>query len=78
MKSTRWACSWPGKYKEIFNSDRKEHGGSGAGNPRVKHIQKGRVRRRKDSITITVPPTERSFAYTGLLQERNQPGGKNG
>ena len=27
---------YPGKYKEIFNSDSKESGGSGVGNPRLK------------------------------------------
>ena len=57
---------WPGKYKEIFNSDRKEYGGSGAGNPRVKQSRKEECDGRKDSITITVPPMSvLFFAYTG-------------
>ncbi len=47
---------YPGKYKEIFNSDSVEFGGSGVGNPRVKQSKKEECDDRPDSITITVPP----------------------
>lgn len=46
----------PGKYKEIFNSDKKEYGGTGMGNPRVKQSKKEEFDDRPDSIQITVPP----------------------
>ena len=71
---------WPGKYKEIFNSDRKEYGGSGAGNPRVKQSRKEECDGRKDSITITVPPMSVLFfcLHGDCSQSGNQPGGKNG
>lgn len=45
-----------GKYKEIFNSDRVEFGGSGVGNPRVKLSKKEESDDRPDSIRIKVPP----------------------
>lgn len=56
---------YPGKYKEIFNSDKKEFGGSGAGNPRLKQSKKDECDDRPDSITITVPPMSVTiFSYT--------------
>lgn len=45
-----------GKYKEIFNSDAVEFGGSGNVNPRMKQSQKQKWEDRKDSVSITVPP----------------------
>ena len=57
---------WSGKYKEIFNSDREEYGGSGAGNPRVKQSRKEECDGREHSITITVPPMSvLFFAFAG-------------
>ena len=47
---------YPGKYKEIFNSDRKEYGGTGVVNARVKQSRKDEADDRPDSITINVPP----------------------
>ena len=44
-----------GKYKEIFNSDREEFGGSGSLNPRVKTSKKEECDDRPDSIRIKVP-----------------------
>lgn len=44
-----------GKYKEIFNSDRKEFGGSGVTNPRVKTSRAEECDEREESIKITVP-----------------------
>ncbi len=56
---------YPGKYKEIFNSDKKEFGGSGAGNPRLKQSKKDECDDRPDSITIKVPPMSVIiFSYT--------------
>ncbi|MDY2819998.1 MAG: 1,4-alpha-glucan branching protein GlgB [Hominisplanchenecus sp.] len=56
---------YPGKYKEIFNSDKKEFGGSGTGNPRLKQSKKEECDDRPDSIVITVPPMSVTiFSYT--------------
>lgn len=44
-----------GKYKEVWNSDRKEFGGSGSLNPRLKQSKKEEQDGRKDSITIKLP-----------------------
>lgn len=56
---------YPGKYKEIFNSDRVEFGGSGVVNPRLKQSKKEECDDRADSITIKVPPMGISiFSYT--------------
>ncbi len=55
---------YPGKYKEIFNSDREEYGGSGCVNPRVKQSKKDECDGRADSITVKVPPMGISiFSY---------------
>lgn len=55
---------YPGKYKEIFNSDRTEFGGSGIVNPRVKQSKKDECDDREDSVTIKVPPMGISiFSY---------------
>ncbi len=45
-----------GKYKEIFNSDAEEFGGSGHGNRRQKNSRKVSWDGREDSISIEVPP----------------------
>jgi 1,4-alpha-glucan branching enzyme len=45
-----------GKYKEIFNSDLEEFGGSGNVNSRAKTSKKSECDEREDSIMITVPP----------------------
>lgn len=45
-----------GKYKEIFNSDRKEYGGEGNVNPRLKQSKAENFDEREQSISITVPP----------------------
>ena len=56
---------YAGKYKEIFNSDREEFGGSGAVNPRLKQSKKEECDDRPNSITIKVPPMGISiFSYT--------------
>ena len=56
---------YPGKYKEIFNSDKKEFGGSGTGNPRLNQSKKEECDDRPDSIVITVPPMSVTiFSYT--------------
>lgn len=56
---------YPGKYKEIFNSDKKEFGGSGEVNPRLKQSKKEECDDRPNSITIKVPPMGIAvFSYT--------------
>ncbi len=45
-----------GTYKEIFNSDHVEYGGSGNVNPRAKISKADECDGRPDSIRITVPP----------------------
>lgn len=45
-----------GKYKEIFNSDSEEFGGSGVTNPRAKASKKEEWNERPNSITIRVAP----------------------
>ncbi len=45
-----------GRYKEIFNSDAKQFGGSGKGNSRVRAAKKEEYDGREYSMQITVPP----------------------
>ena len=45
-----------GKYKEIFNSDAAEFGGSGMVNPRVKQTKEGEVDGQEQYIEISLPP----------------------
>ncbi len=47
---------YSGKYKEIFNSDSEEFGGSGNVNPRAKSSKKIVCDDRENSITIKIPP----------------------
>ena len=51
----RVGVPFAGKYKEIFNSNRTEFGGTGEGNPRVKHSQPVNWNNRDNSIEITIP-----------------------
>ena len=56
---------YPGKYKEIFNSDREEFGGTGMVNPRLKQSKKDECDDKVNSITVKVPPMGISiFSYT--------------
>lgn len=45
-----------GRYKEIFNSDHEQFGGSDVRNKRVKTSKKSECDGFEDSIEITVPP----------------------
>ena len=47
---------FPGKFKEIFNSDRSEFGGSDNINPRLKNSRYDECDGRPYSIRVTVPP----------------------
>lgn len=62
---------YPGKYKEIFNSDKKEFGGTGMVNPRVKLSKKDECDDRPNSISIKVPPMGISiFSYTKAVEKK--------
>ncbi|MCI5650256.1 MAG: 1,4-alpha-glucan branching protein GlgB [Fusicatenibacter sp.] len=52
----RIGVPYPGKYKEIFNSDAKGYGGTGVVNPRVKMSKKMEWDERPDSISVKIPP----------------------
>ena len=59
-----------GKYKEIFNSDAVEFGGTGYVNPRLKQSKKDECDNREDSIRIKVPALGMSiFKYTPISEE---------
>lgn len=60
---------YPGKYKEIFNSDDVKFGGGGVTNPRVKLSRAVEQDERKDSIKIKVPPLGVSvFRFTETFE----------
>ena len=44
-----------GKYKEIFNTDRKEYGGNGLVNPRAKTSRSEECDERENSLKLRVP-----------------------
>ena len=70
---------YAGKYKEIFNSDSQEFGGSGICNPRMKSSRKAECDDRKNSMKITVPPLGISiFKYKGELEEKQDKISKRG
>ena len=46
---------FPGKYKEIFNSDDKKFGGTGMTNPRAKTARKEECDEREYSVTLRLP-----------------------
>ena len=61
---------YPGKYKEIFNSDSAVYGGAGNVNPRVKMSRDQECDERKQSIKIKVPPLGISiFQYTKVVEK---------
>lgn len=61
---------FPGKYKEIFNSDKELYGGQGNENPRLKPSKNKETDGREDSISITVPPLGISiFTCSPIPQE---------
>ena len=50
-----------GWYKEVFNSDRAEFGGGGAGNPRALRSRRGAMHGRPQHICVTVPAMSALF-----------------
>ena len=61
---------YPGKYKEIFNSDSAVYGGAGNVNLRVKMSRDQECDERKQSIKIKVPPLGISiFQYTKVVEK---------
>lgn len=68
-----------GKYKETFNSDRVEFGGSGNVNPRLKQSKAEEWDDRENSISITVPPLGISvFTCKPVVEVKKQPAKKAG
>lgn len=67
-----------GKYKEVFNSDRVEFGGSGFVNPRVKLSKEAACDGRDDSIKIKLAPLAfQAFTCTPVqMQAKTQKGRK--
>ncbi|MBQ6660649.1 MAG: 1,4-alpha-glucan branching protein GlgB [Lachnospiraceae bacterium] len=62
---------FPGKYKEIFNSDSVHYGGSGHVNARLKQSKEERVDGRDNSIQITLPPLGCAiFTCTPIRKEK--------
>ena len=56
---------YPGKYKEIFNSDAVEFGGTGVKNARVKSSKRAEYDERKNSVVIDVAPLSvQIFSFT--------------
>ncbi len=70
---------FPGKYKEIFNSDDVKYGGTGYVNPRVKVSKVDECDTRPDSLRIKVAPLSVSvFRYDGPAEPRKAPVKKSG
>lgn len=63
---------WPGKYKEIFNSDAEKYGGGGVVNTRVKISHPIEHDERKNSIRVCVQPLGISvYQYTETVEKRS-------
>ncbi|MBB5263610.1 1,4-alpha-glucan branching enzyme [Catenibacillus scindens] len=64
---------FPGKYKEIFNSDAVIYGGQGHTNPRLKQSKKDECDDREDSIRITVAPMAMAVFSCTHLEPAKKP-----
>lgn len=74
LKHTNYKVGVPyrGRYKEIFNSDAVEFGGSGFRNPRLKQSKKDECDARDHSIRVNVPPLGMSvFKYSAPLAKKD-------
>ena len=67
---------YSGKFKEIFNSDSTEFGGSGNVNPRVKASKKSACDDRENSIQILIPPMGMSVFKCTRAEEKIAAGKK--
>lgn len=66
----RVGVPYPGKYKEVFNTDAAAFGGSGMVNPRVKMSKAVEQDERKNSITVKVAPLSVSvFTYSRAVEK---------
>ena len=66
----RVGVPYPGKYKEIFNSDAAVFGGTGFVNPRVKISKNVEHDERKNSITIKIAPLSAAvFKYSKAVEK---------
>lgn len=73
-KNFQMGVPFPGKYKEIFNSDRELFGGNGNINPRLKQSKKIVTDGREDSISLIVPPLGVAvFTCSPVISEENAP-----
>ena len=61
---------YPGKYKEIFNSDATSFGGGGHVNPRVKMSREIECDERKQSVKVKIPPLGIAvFQYSKVVEK---------
>ena len=61
---------YPGKYKEIFNSDATSFGGGGHVNPRVKVSREIECDERKQSVKVKIPPLGIAvFQYSKVVEK---------
>ncbi|MCR5509012.1 MAG: 1,4-alpha-glucan branching protein GlgB [Lachnospiraceae bacterium] len=66
---------FPGKYKEVFNSDNVRYGGTGFVNPRVKVSKYDECDGREDSLRVKVAPLSVSvFRYDGPASSKTSSG----
>ncbi len=70
----RVGVPFPGKYKEILNSDAAVYGGSGMVNPRVKTSKKVEWDERENSIEIDIAPMSVSYFTCTPVEEKKGAG----
>ena len=73
VRKYQMGVPYPGKYKEIFNSDAAEFGGTGVRNARAKSSKRAEHDERKNSIVIDVAPLSvQIFSYIKEEKRRQQ------
>ena len=61
LRNYRVGVPWPGRWRELLNSDAREYGGSGAGNNGGATAEDYWWHGRPHSLTLTIPPLAASF-----------------